>query len=287
MKKAFLVGINKYSQSPLRGCVNDVITVFQVLTKKFGFKAEDIKVMTDHEATKQNILNGLKWLTEGTKSGDTIMFHYSGHGAQVSVKDWTDNDEIDGRDEILCSVDLDWNNPLRDHELGACFKDVPKDCTTLVMLDCCHSGTGLKNGVGPVAEQTADDYVNRFVSPPLSNILSNPSVIIKDDFSFDFPDPQVDRRATKNNFLVNSSAQGDIILLAGCQENQTSADAWINRQYRGAMTYAVAKTLSEGNFNMTYKDLIVNVNKFMDRFRYTQNPQLECKKEFFGKKFLK
>ena len=46
MKKAFLVGINKYSSAPLNGCVNDIIGMFQVLTTKFGFKAENIKVMT-------------------------------------------------------------------------------------------------------------------------------------------------------------------------------------------------------------------------------------------------
>lgn len=287
MKKAFLVGINKYSQSPLRGCVNDVITIFQILNKKFGFKAENIKVVSDYEATRKNIIEGLKWLTMGVQSGDSIVFHYSGHGSQVMVDDWTSSNEVDGRDEIICPVDLDWNNPLRDHEIGAYFKRVPDDCTTLVILDCCHSGTGLRNGIEPGDKFTDKDYVNRFISPPLSNILTNPSVIIKEDFSFDFPDPKIDCRAIKSNFMVETVEQGDAILIAGCEDNQTSADAYIANQYRGAMTYSLAKHLTEANFDITYRDLVTKMNKFMDSFRFTQNPQLECRKKFFNKKFLK
>jgi len=287
MKKAFLVGINKYPGSALRGCVNDVITIFQILTSKFGFKAEEIKVISDYEATKENILKGLKWLTTGVKSGDTIVFHYSGHGSQVMVDDCTSSNEVDQREEILCPVDLDWNDPLRDHTVGAYFKRVPKDCTTLVILDCCHSGTGLRNGSSPGDKHTDNDFVNRFISPPLSNILTNSSVIIKDDFSFDFPDPEVNSRAKKSNFLVDVVSQGDAILLAGCQENQTSADAWIKKQYRGAMTYSLAKTLNDYNYDISYSMLITEINKFMNKFEYTQNPQLECNDEFFDTKFLK
>lgn len=287
MKKAFLVGINKYSQSPLRGCVNDVITIFQILTSKFDFKPENIKVISDYEATKENIVNGLKWLTMGVRSGDSIVFHYSGHGSQVMVDDWTSSNEVDGRDEILCPVNLNWNDPLRDHEVGVYFKRVPKDCQTLVILDCCHSGTGLRNGFEPGEEESEHDFVNRFVSPPLGNILSNPAVIVKEDFSFDFPDPKMDRRAKKSKFLVDTVDQGDAILIAGCEENQTSADAWINRQYRGAMTYSLAKTLHEAHYDITYRDLITKMNRFMDRFKYTQNPQLEAQGVFFDRKFLK
>jgi hypothetical protein len=131
------------------------------------------------------------------------------------------------------------------------------------------------------------DYVNRFISPPLSNILSNPSLIIKDDLSFDFPDPKIDCRAGKNKFLIETAEQGDAILISGCEDNQTSADAWINQKYQGAMTYALANVLSEHSFDITYQQLIANINNKMDQFKFTQNPQLECRPEFFNKKFLK
>lgn len=286
-KKALLVGINKYDQSPLRGCINDVVVIHQILTKQFGFKHEDIKILTDHEATKNNIIDHIKWLTQGVSSGDSIVFHYSGHGAQVSVDDWTATNETDGLDEILCDVNLDWTNPLRDHEIGAYFKRVPKDCTTLVIMDCCHSGTSLRGCFGKDKIKTEDDYISRSISPPISNILSNPSLVINDGLSFSFEDPKQNSKAFVSKFLVDTIEQGDAILLAGCKENQTSADAWINNRYQGAMTYALAAVLYKYNYNITYEQLMIEVNKYMDKFKYTQNPQLECKNNFFDKKFLK
>lgn len=195
--------------------------------------------------------------------------------------------ESDGLLVHNCPINLDWNNPLRDHEIGAYFKRVPKDCETLVIMDNCHSGTGLRNGFDPGDKFTDNDYVNRFISPPVSNILKNGSVIINDDLSFGFPDPKTDCRAGKNNFLVNTADQGDAILISGCQENQTSADAWLSNRYQGAMTYTLGHVLQKYNYDITYSKLVTEMNKILDKYKFTQNPQLECVKEFFNKKFLK
>lgn len=286
-KKALLVGINKYKDAPLRGCVNDVIIMFQILTSKFGFSHSDIRVLTDYEATKQNIIDNLQWLTQGVNEDDKIVFHYSGHGSQVTVDDWTNTIEADGRDEILCPVDLDWNNPLRDHEIGAYFKTVPQLCDTLVLLDCCHSGTGLRNGFGPKELYTESDWINRFISPPVSNILSNPSVIIKDDLSFDFPEPTIHNSAVKSGFLIDTTEQGDAILISGCEDNQVSADAWVGSKYHGIMTYCLSHVLCNSGFNITYRNLVTEINTMLDSYAFTQNPQLECKADFFDKKFLR
>ena len=286
-KQALLVGINAYKGSPLRGCINDVVVIHNILTKQFGFKHEDIKVLTDHEATKKNIIDHIKWLTDGVSDNDSIVFHFSGHGSQVVVDDITATDEVDGLDEILIPYDHSWSNPFRDHELGSYFKKVPKSCTTLVILDNCHAGAGLRNDFSPVKINTGDDWVNRFIPPPISNTLLNPSVIVNADLSFSFPDPSIDNRATRNKFLIDTAKQGDTILLAGCEEGQTSADAWINNRYQGAMTYALAAVLNAHNYDITYKQLILEVNNYMNLFKYEQNPQLECKPEFFDNKFLK
>ena len=46
-----------------------------------------------------------------SKKGDVALLHYSGHGSNVPDDN---SDEADGRDEILCPADLDWDDPLRD-----------------------------------------------------------------------------------------------------------------------------------------------------------------------------
>lgn len=283
--KAFLVGINKYRRSPLRGCVNDVLLMYKVLSEKFNFDTNNIDICTDNKATKHNIINGLKKLTQGASSGDILLFHYSGHGSQVVVDDWTNTTEADGRDEILCPVDLNWDDPLRDHQLGKYLSNVPSDVTVVCILDCCHSGTGLRNS----EEYDEYDVKNRFLAPPPDNILLNPKISLDDDLNYLIPAPNPkDVQTQKRSFLVNTvNEQGNTILISGCQDNQTSADAFISSRYHGALTYTLVYTLKQNNFNISYKELVTKINEQMDQYKFTQNPQLECPEDKFNKIFLK
>lgn len=282
MKKALITGINKYPTAPLRGCVNDALLMYKVLSERYGFKKENIDLMTDQECTKDNMLKHLRMLVKDAKPGDTIFFHYSGHGSQVVVNDWTNNEESDGRDEILCPIDLDWNDPLRDHHLGNLFRTMPKGVKIVVVLDCCNSGTGLRDtGCRPIGQKDENDWVNRFLAPPPSNILMDKRISLDDELNFVIPN-----EVPKRGFLVDTVEQGEAILITGSQDNQTSADAYINGKYRGALTFLLVQTLQESNWKISYKDLVTKVNQKMDRFNFTQNPQLEAKKEYFDNNFL-
>lgn len=68
--------------------------------------------------TKANILTTMKWLVDGAQPGDSLFFHYSGHGSQGkhtllfaisdaytlgTVRD-ADGDEEDGLDETICML---------------------------------------------------------------------------------------------------------------------------------------------------------------------------------------
>src|SRR5947209_330173 len=112
-KKAVLIGINRYrlAGADLRGCVNDVKNMQNVLTGRYGFKANDITVLTDFRATKKAMQSAIQNLVRSGRKGDILLVHYSGHGSNVPDDD---GDEADGRDEILCPTDLDWKDPMRD-----------------------------------------------------------------------------------------------------------------------------------------------------------------------------
>lgn len=283
MKRALLVGINHYEGSPLSGCVNDVILMTKVLTEKFGFTTGNMKILTDREATKNKIMDGLRWLTRGLCAGDTVVFHYSGHGSQVSVEDPFNTDEPDGFDEIICPVDIDFydNIFIRDHELGMFFKYLPPAIKSLVVLDCCHSGTGLRNGV---AKKLPEGVKNRYIAPPISDLLLNTSTSIDEDLG-------IVKVVQKERTLVNSCVdltdkQGDTVLISGCRDNQTSADAFINGRYHGALTYYIVETLRENNWNVPYSELIKTVNQKMDNFEYEQDPVLEGSSKRVNEAFL-
>ena len=92
------------------GCINDVQNMKRFLTERWGFQegSENMVVLTDDQRdqnfvpTRRNIINAMRWLTGGVRFGDSLFFHFSGHGGQV--KD-LDGDEDDGYDETILPVD--------------------------------------------------------------------------------------------------------------------------------------------------------------------------------------
>lgn len=198
MDKALLVGINKYqdSNANLKGCVNDVKLMYQLLINHFKFPLDNIRVLTDERATKQNILERLSWLVSNTKPGDNIYFHYSGHGAQIRDRS---NDELnDYVDEILCPHDMNWSDPLLDDYIYSYLKLVPKGVYILFIADCCHSATISRSGF------TQDYQVPRRLMPP-----------------FDIHCRQMDRNLKINHFGKRDYFQDqNHILLSGCKDDK-------------------------------------------------------------------
>lgn len=60
----------------------------------------------------------------------------------------------------------------------------------------------------------------------------------------------------------------------GCKEDQTAADAYINNEYQGALTYYALKSLREYNFDITYGNLLEVVNAKLKSAGYRQIAQL-------------
>ena len=109
MNRALLVGINKYpAPNDLNGCVNDVNDMAKFLVSNCKFRASDIRMITDARATAKNILDRIGWLLTGIKKGDRILFHYSGHGAQVATRN--PQGEADRFDEVICPVNFDFDD---------------------------------------------------------------------------------------------------------------------------------------------------------------------------------
>ena len=248
IKKALLVGINKYKPelgADLQGCVNDVETMHGILTNKYGFMPENIRTVTDERATRQGILDRLKWLLDGAKAGDELVFHYSGHGSQVRDRD---GDELDDQlDEILCPHDLDWDNPLTDDLLAVLFKQLPKGVYLTMICDACHSGTMSRN-INPAKRV-------RNILPP-----------------FDIRSRYLGQILPKNKIgKKQTEGSQNHVLLSGCKDNQTSADAYIDGKYQGAFTWSLATAIRE-NSDLTWTELHKKSIELLSG--YTQEPQL-------------
>lgn len=273
MKKALLVGIN-YPGTPsqLNGCVNDIILMTSVLIEQFGFTDPlNRRILTDNSATTAEIRRRLNWLVDGASAGDSLYFHYSGHGSQMIDTDYDREEEPDGKDEIICPSDLNWRDKvIKDDELRSIFSRVPEGVDVTVTLDCCHSGQGLRTLSNP----------SEAPSPNKSRVLPMPTDIEARGFGL----PLQPRARSFQN--VDTIEEQDGVLISGCQSHQTSADAWIHNKYHGACTYYLVEVLKQSNYSITYLELISKLNAKMDRYGYSQNPELNCAERYLNRRFL-
>lgn len=278
-KRALLVGINyPGTDHALRGCVNDVMRMNDVIVNHYGFTdPNNRRILTDASATTANILERLEWLVQGAKAGDVLFFHYSGHGSQLANKDYTTDNEPDGLDEIICPVDLNWRDKvIRDDQMKAIFDKVPAGVNLTVILDCCHSGGGLDQ---------ANQYQTREFGPPAD--LDTPNRERRLVMPYDIAnrviglDVEVRPRAVQSR---NVDKVG--LLLSGCRADQTSADAWIANKYIGAATFYITDTLERHNWNVDYKTLIDDSGAALKKFGYSQRPELNGSGTLFNQKFL-
>src|SRR6266849_4884909 len=161
-KLALLVGINEYGNpqqvSPLAGSINDVEDMYQVLTTKFEFLPQNIKVLKGPEATHANIIAAIQnHLIAKAKPGDIVVFHFSGHGSQM--KDVTGK-KIGGLEETI--VPYDSRDPkgkvfdISGAEIHGLLLQLEKKTQNVTfILDSCHSGTLVRGArVRSVAEDT-------------------------------------------------------------------------------------------------------------------------------------
>ena len=108
-KRAVLVGINyPGTDGELKGCLNDVARMRRCLADRFGFDEAGIRVLADADPstpppTGANIRRELERLVAGARAGDTLFFHYSGHGLQLPAE--TGEDDDTGYDECIVPCD--------------------------------------------------------------------------------------------------------------------------------------------------------------------------------------
>ncbi|KAG2618400.1 hypothetical protein PVAP13_3NG079558 [Panicum virgatum] len=140
-KRAVLVGINyPGTDGELKGCLNDVARMRRCLVDRFGFDEGGIRVLADADPstpppTGANIRRELERLVAGPRAGDTLFFHYSGHGLQLPAE--TGDDDDTGYDECIVPCDL---NLIKDQDFTELVAKVPDGCLFTMVSDSCHSG---------------------------------------------------------------------------------------------------------------------------------------------------
>jgi len=133
MRKALIVGIDKYSNAPLSGCENDATQVAGLLEKNGdGSPNFDIKLISsDREnVTSEVMQTALGELFSG--EADTALFYFAGHGIIDPI---TNTGYIVSQDGKKGS----WGISLTEL-LGMANGASPHIKSTVIILDSCNSG---------------------------------------------------------------------------------------------------------------------------------------------------
>jgi len=168
VKRALLIGIHYDDEDDgddvkLSSCHDDTRKIRKHLIHEEGFEPQNILVMMDdngrhHEPTKDFILECVTQLCEVSKAGDSIFFHFSGHGGRLLDEEESDEDEIPH--ELLTLSDYRKGGILTDDELYSSFvREVPAGVHVVAVIDTCHpspSGCALEL---PYVCEAGDDEV--------------------------------------------------------------------------------------------------------------------------------
>jgi hypothetical protein len=91
------------------------------------------------------------------------------------------------------------------------------------------------------------------------------------DLKYQWLDSSNMDKLTINN--KQNETKGQVILISGCMDSQTSVDAYIQNGYRGAMLWSFLQVFNK-NPNISFKNLLLNMRSVLKANKFSQVPQL-------------
>ena len=234
---ALVMGLNYIdSRHRLYGCINDTKNITKLLKSKYGWKDNEIILMTDNtpiKPTKDNILKTLREIVDKINNDGIKQFFisYSGHG--TNVHDYS-SDEDDRMDEVLVPLDVNTAGYIKDDVFHDILHDINNDCVTFCLFDCCNSGTA-------------------------ADLKYNHQGFLK---------YTIENKKTKMD--------NQVYMISGCKDVQTSVDAynWDTNEYEGVLTSAFIQANNVKRDKMNYFRLVDMMKRIIKNRRMKQIPQL-------------
>lgn len=260
------IGLNAVSAAaysgwtgPLAACEFDANDM-AAIAKTRGMKST---VLLTKQGTRAKALAAMRAAAKTLRAGDLFMLTYSGHGGQVTD---INGDEPDGKDETWCLYDGQLIDDELYFELGRFVAGV----RILVLSDSCHSGsvtkampTGPRERAMPVPvamrvyreHQAFYDKLQTDVAKAVGTPLVDPDTAL------------AHVAASGHLAAVVAKIKASVILISGCQDNQTSMDG----DHNGAFTEQVLKVWNMGKFVGNYGQFHAQVKSGLPS---TQSPNL-------------
>ncbi len=215
---ALVVGVDAYPHEvSLDGAVKDARDVAQALK---AANVGTIRQFINEQATKDAIRSAWTELIAGAARGDTIVFTYAGHGAQMP--ELVAGSEDDGLDEFLELPGFDRSlaeetgkEIIVDNELNAWFAEAEaKAIQVLFVSDSCFSG-GMNRSI--YGKTRLAPIVRAKVPPPSEEALEGAR--------------------------VKEAELSSVTILAASLESQPTPEVVIGGEPRGALSWSFARAL--------------------------------------------
>ncbi len=269
---ALLVGINFYDDRafvpPLKGCNNDVKAIqayLEARTDSEGFRLH-LRVLLNQQATRQAVINGFQQHLQQAGADDVVFFYFAGHGAQATAPEAFWAIEPDRLNETLVCYDSrtpdSWD--LADKELAKLIADVARaNPHIVVVLDCCHSGSGTRQITPTVAVRRAPTDLRQ---RPVDSFIVSPT--------------EAEQLSASRSPDLNPSGwslpKGRHIVLSACRDIEEAKEFMGDGQPHGAFSYFLLDTLHKANGPLTYRDVFKRANALIRSRISAQSPQMEA-----------
>jgi hypothetical protein len=220
-------------------------------------------------ATRAKALTAIRAAARALKPGDLLFLTYSGHGGQIP--DVT-GEEADKLDETWCLYD----GEVIDDEIYLELSKFAAGVRILVLSDSCHSGTVTRAMVPREGEGAAR---SKMMPPAIAMRTYTEHKAFYDQLQQDIaaesgtrtavdPDAALAHVAVSSRLTsIASKCKASVLLISGCQDNQTSMDG----AHNGAFTEQLLKVWNHGTFDGTYAKFHAAIKAAMPR---TQSPNL-------------
>jgi metacaspase-1 len=221
------------------------------------------------KATRRSFLTALRAASKALRAGDLLLLTYSGHGGQIPDVSGEERDKLD---ETWCLFDGEYI----DDEVFLALSRFAAGVRIFVLSDSCHSGTVTR---ARVPEDGTPGGRSRMMPPAVAMRTYREHQAFYDKLQRDVakaagkagtPDPDsalarivVSRRLT----AIAKRCKASVILISGCQDNQTSMDG----DHNGVFTEQLLRVWDDGSFEGNYAQLHAAIKARMPR---TQVPNL-------------
>ncbi|MEL6256613.1 MAG: caspase family protein, partial [Bacteroidota bacterium] len=275
---ALLVGIDDYPHaSPLKGCVNDINNIEAYLKSREDFAAA-VTCLRNSEASKDNIVAGIKDHLGQAGPEDISLFYFAGHGVEeaTEIKAFRQASNTRNLQTFLCyNSDPSRSKEkaytcLADKEIRYLLQDLNQKGSDIYFItDCCHSGESTRSSSFDLVRKFGDDAIEA-----------------REWDGFIFSE-EINSEDLETQALPEVIPLPKIIHMSACRNVEVAWEAKDKKGNSGGLfSISLLRILKESGPNISIKDLQSQLRNHLRAWENKkQTPQFFIHNEDAGKKY--